>query len=83
MSKLNITGVAKLRTFSLRDIFNDVRNGVDRQALPPIPPVLAFVGFTTAVAVAGVAAQTGILASLIDAISNLISKWRICNETFS
>ena len=51
-------------------------NEIDRQGLliTNIPPVAAFVGFTTAVAVGGVVAQTGVLTPLIDAINNIISK---------
>ena len=54
-------------------------NEIDRQGplIPNIPPVAAFVGFTTAVAVGGVVAQTGVLTPLIDAINNIISKIHI------
>ena len=65
----------------LRNIVNNVIFGVDRQGIPSIPPGLALVGFSTAVAVAGVSAQTGITAAIIDnsatlinALSNIISK---------
>ena len=68
--KLNITGIRKLHTSI----------DVDRQGIPPIPPVVAFIGLSTAVAVIGVAAQTGILAAVLEAISNIISRRRTYNE---
>ena len=69
-AKLNITGIRKFRTHI----------AIERQGIPPIPPVVAFIGLSTAVAVTGVAAQTGILAAVLDAISNVISRCPIYNE---
>ena len=76
-------GKIKHAIASLRDILNSAIYGVDRQGIPSIPPGLALVGFSTGVAVAGVATQTGIRSALLNAISNILSKLRIHNQKFS
>ena len=56
-----------------KDVKRNFLNVIDRQGIPSIPPVGLLAGAATTVAVGGVLQQTGVIDSVLNAVSQFIS----------